>query len=151
MALGKHLKRNSKDRVRMQMTVVCCRPKVTWSPAWTSGGSLRPGRKSAGDGWRRWRPDCETLTSNPHWLTNRHSWISSRWGLFAWLFSVSLHLMKHACTHACMRACTYMHAHMRAHMHTHTDTHTHPSIHMHAHTCMPVSYTHLTLPTRSTV
>ena len=33
----------------------------------------------------------------------------------------------------------------------HTHTHTHTYTHTHAHTHTPVSYTHLTLPTRRTV
>ena len=41
------------------------------------------------------------------------------------------------------------HTHTRARTHAHTRTYTHTHTHTHTHT--PVSYTHLTLPTRSTV
>ena len=59
------------------------------------------------------------------------------------------------CTHTHTHTHTRTHAHTRAHtrasVHTHTRTHAHTHTHTHTHTRTPVSYTHLTLPTRSLV
>ena len=60
----------------------------------------------------------------------------------------------HTCMHARMHPCThtYMHTHIHAHTHAHARTHTftHACTHTctHSCTCAPVSYTHLTLPTK---
>ena len=43
----------------------------------------------------------------------------------------------------------YISCYMETHTHTHTNTHT--QAHTHTHTLTPVSYTHLTLPTRFAV
>ena len=57
-----------------------------------------------------------------------------------------------AMTRARARAHTHTHTHIHKHTHTHTHararTHTHTHAHTHTHTHTPVSYTHLTLPTK---
>ena len=52
----------------------------------------------------------------------------------------------HAHTHNDCRTHTHKHTHTHTNTHTHTQTHTNTHTHTHTHT--PVSYTHLTLPTR---
>ena len=75
-------------------------------------------------------------------------------------FSLSLsfclclsHSHAHTYTHSETHTHTHTHIHTHTtppptHTHTHTYTHTHTHSHTHTHTHTPVSYTHLTLPTR---
>ena len=46
---------------------------------------------------------------------------------------------------------TAKHTHTHTHTHTHARTHTHIHTRTHTHTYTPVSYTHLTLPTKLSV
>ena len=63
------------------------------------------------------------------------------------------HARTHARTHTRPRthARTYTHTYTTIPTHTHARTHIHTHTHTHARTHAPVSYTHLTLPTRSLV
>ena len=57
----------------------------------------------------------------------------------------------HTYTHTHIHTRTQTHTHAHTHTHTNKQTHTRTHAHIHIHTHIPVSYTHLTLPTNAEV
>jgi hypothetical protein len=76
----------------------CCvvvylfRPRVTWSRAWTSGESLRHGRRSVEVGWRTLKVVSVTLTSARPSPRSKPCWRDWGWALF---YSTFFRLLYH--------------------------------------------------------